>query len=206
MKTKFGKRSSRSSRLPHRLSDQGEAGKKKQAGDDNDDKDGNVAPSPSPSNQEISIRKCTSASTVINIGRLSQLDDIIYWTNRADLQKRIDADEFQAYRGALHDEQRAGVLMVGSEEEGRVWIEILGVLPHCRRRGLARALIGQLIEDAIKGGHRAIFVDVDDDDVPANRFYKSVGFVLSGHLKKYYYDDSAANVYHYLLKPDHPHS
>ena len=58
--------------------------------------------------------------------------------------------------------------------------ELVGVatLPSFRRRGMAGAVTGTLVADALEGGVETVFLSADDDDVA--RVYERVGFRRMG--------------------------
>lgn len=62
----------------------------------------------------------------------------------------------------------------------------IGVAPGARRRGLARALIGDLAKRARQRGARRILLEVAADNQSAISLYGSVGFVLLGERPGYY--------------------
>lgn len=56
------------------------------------------------------------------------------------------------------------------------WIEDVFVRERARRRGLGRALVELAIERARERGCRRIELDVDEDNAPALRLYRELGF------------------------------
>jgi ribosomal-protein-alanine N-acetyltransferase len=99
--------------------------------------------------------------------------------------------ELLAIRGA------SGHLAIGAEREITGFIldligpedaEILtiGVAPETRRRGLARALIGNLAKRARQRGARRLLLEVAADNDAAITLYKSSGFILLGERPGYY--------------------
>lgn len=55
------------------------------------------------------------------------------------------------------------------------YIDDLFVRPEYRRRGVARALVSELIAECRLRGCKAIYVEVGDQNVPAMRLYKQFG-------------------------------
>lgn len=62
----------------------------------------------------------------------------------------------------------------------------IGVAPSVRRRGLARALIGDLVKRARQRGARRVLLEVAADNQPAITLYTSIGFILLGERPGYY--------------------
>ena len=58
----------------------------------------------------------------------------------------------------------------------------VGVLPECRRQGIAKALLTHALNEQ-KG---RVFLDVRGSNTPAIMLYKSLGFVDTGVRKNYY--------------------
>lgn len=56
------------------------------------------------------------------------------------------------------------------------WITGVGVTPEQRRRGVGRALIGRLIENAAAAGLRELSLEVITQNTPAWRLYAEAGF------------------------------
>ena len=67
---------------------------------------------------------------------------------------------------------------------GDVDIVRVGVLPQCRRQGIAKALLTHALNEQ-KG---RVFLDVRESNTPAIMLYKSLGFVDTGVRKNYYQD------------------
>jgi ribosomal-protein-alanine N-acetyltransferase len=92
---------------------------------------------------------------------------------------------------------RSVVLRVGGELAGYVclWeigheihITNLAVHPRFRRRGVARALLGQTMEDARRSGVELLFLEVRPTNGEALALYESFGFSVIGRRKGYYFD------------------
>ena len=69
-----------------------------------------------------------------------------------------------------------------------IHITNLAVDPGFRRRGVARALLGQTMEDARRGGVELLFLEVRPTNVEALALYESFGFSVIGRRKGYYFD------------------
>ena len=69
-----------------------------------------------------------------------------------------------------------------------IHITNLAVHPAHRRQGLARALLGPLLEDARARGVILAFLEVRPTNREALALYESLGFRLIGRRKNYYFD------------------
>ncbi len=73
---------------------------------------------------------------------------------------------------------------VGSE----LHITNLAVHPAWRRRGIARALLGAILEDARRRGLTGALLEVRPTNQEARGLYERFGFRVVGSRKGYYYD------------------
>ena len=62
----------------------------------------------------------------------------------------------------------------------------LAVLPDHRARGLGRALLQTLIDEAERLGLPALRLEVRESNLPARRLYESLGFLVDGRRRRYY--------------------
>lgn len=62
----------------------------------------------------------------------------------------------------------------------------IGVVPAYRRRGIAWALLQEMIAYARTHRIRCLFLDVSEANTPARALYKRAGFVQTGRRKAYY--------------------
>ncbi len=76
----------------------------------------------------------------------------------------------------------AGVLVVGPAAE----ILTVGVVPHARRRGIARQLVAALLVEAVRRGAREAFLEVRVDNDAARTLYAGEGFAELGVRRGYY--------------------
>lgn len=76
-------------------------------------------------------------------------------------------------------------------EEGEFYLDSLGVLPGYRGKGIATKLIGAMLEEAAKSGHKLFGLLVDFYNPNAERLYRSLGFryvgerPFFGHMMKH---------------------
>ena len=68
-------------------------------------------------------------------------------------------------------------------------IQTVAVADHARRRGLGRALVTALLEEAERRGARRVFLEVRADNAPAQELYRSLGFEEIGVRRGYYQPD-----------------
>ena len=62
----------------------------------------------------------------------------------------------------------------------------IAVQPECRRRGIAAALIGELVNQLREHGSHVLRLEVRESNVPAIALYESMGFTQLGLRKNYY--------------------
>ena len=75
------------------------------------------------------------------------------------------------------------------ELPGEVDIHNVAVHPQHRRQGVARAMLGDIIERATKRGFRRVTLEVRRSNDPAQTLYRSLGFEICGLRKRYYSDN-----------------
>lgn len=74
-------------------------------------------------------------------------------------------------------------------EIGReIHVTNVAVDPARRRRGLARLLLGTVLEDARVRAVELVFLEVRPTNMDAVRLYESLGFRVIGRRKGYYFD------------------
>ncbi|MDF1540748.1 MAG: GNAT family N-acetyltransferase [Candidatus Thorarchaeota archaeon] len=146
----------------------------------------------------LRIDMTQSAATLLDLAHSMGLYDIQKWVSEEDVQQFLDTKKWIAFIASdseIGDGMPCGVVSIGIEEEGRLWIELIAVDETYRRRGVATTLINCLIKWGQTNKQRALFVDVDDDNYPAVNLYKSTGFRQAGKIDEYYYDSSTAMVF-----------
>jgi ribosomal-protein-alanine N-acetyltransferase len=65
-------------------------------------------------------------------------------------------------------------------------IHNVAVAPALRRRGLARRLLSQLLDEARAHGVRVALLEVRESNAAARALYESLGFDAVGHRRGYY--------------------
>lgn len=100
--------------------------------------------------------------------------------------------EMQQNRVARCWVMREGPRVVGYlclwEVSDELHITNLAVDPADRRRGIARALLGSVLDQARGRGLRVVVLEVRPSNREARRLYESFGFHVIGHRQGYYYD------------------
>ncbi|MFQ5829315.1 MAG: ribosomal protein S18-alanine N-acetyltransferase [Candidatus Methylomirabilia bacterium] len=64
----------------------------------------------------------------------------------------------------------------------------LAVRPDCRRQGIARTLIGTILEDARRRGFSVALLEVRPSNEEARGLYQRFGFQVVARRKGYYFD------------------
>jgi ribosomal-protein-alanine N-acetyltransferase len=64
----------------------------------------------------------------------------------------------------------------------------IAVHPAARRRGLARAMLAQVMDEARRRSTRIVVLEVRPSNVEARALYDSLGFRVVGRRRGYYYD------------------
>lgn len=82
---------------------------------------------------------------------------------------------------AEHDGQMVGLLLAQTQAEfGTLHVVDLRIDFDMRRQGLATAMMYQAIAEARQRSLRAVKVECDTSNVPANRLFAKLGFALAG--------------------------
>ena len=69
---------------------------------------------------------------------------------------------------------------------GECYITNVAVLPAYRKKGIARKLLQQLLDEARQQGIYSIYLEVRDSNAAAITLYKHAGFKEVGKRKNYY--------------------
>lgn len=111
----------------------------------------------------------------------------------------LDAKTLEHYRqvpllgfsfGAYDLEQSVGLVLAEPHDWNQsLWVWELHVAETHRRRGVGRQLLGALAEKAHAVGLRTIVCETQTTNVPAIRFYRSMGFQIEGIDLSYYSND-----------------
>ncbi len=75
----------------------------------------------------------------------------------------------------------------------------LSVLPASRRQGLARALLGSLVQELRRAGAQRLFLEVEDGNEAALGLYRSFGAEAVGRRPGYYEHGADAAIFSLAL-------
>jgi [ribosomal protein S18]-alanine N-acetyltransferase len=103
--------------------------------------------------------------------------------------ERLLTDRGVVTHRALIGRRLAGFIM-SRMIEGEAEILSVAVAAARRNRGLARQLLNLHMRRLAAFGTRTIFLEVDEDNVPARRLYQRAGFHAVGRRQGYYADRS----------------
>jgi ribosomal-protein-alanine acetyltransferase len=106
----------------------------------------------------------------------------------AESMARELANEHAYYLVAVAEDGRidayAGLLAPLGTGQGD--IQTVTVAPRARRRGLARSMLQQLLNEARRRGAEELFLEVRADNGGAQALYRELGFETVGVRKRYY--------------------
>ena len=74
------------------------------------------------------------------------------------------------------------------EVADEVHVTNIAVRPDARRRGIGRALLGRILDDARARSLRLVVLEVRPSNTEARALYESFGFRVVGRRRGYYYD------------------
>jgi ribosomal-protein-alanine N-acetyltransferase len=126
---------------------------------------------------------------------LDDLDEVLA-IERASFQTPWSRGAFR-YELTQNRVARSVVVRIGRQLAGylclweighEIHVTNLAVHPSFRRRGIARALLGHILEEARRSGVELIFLEVRPTNVEALALYESFGFRVIGRRKGYYFD------------------
>lgn len=126
---------------------------------------------------------------------LDDLDEVL-GIERASFQTPWSRGAFR-YELTENRVARSVVVRIGRQLTGylclweighEIHITNLAVHPSFRRRGIARALLGSILEEARRSGVELVFLEVRPTNVEALNLYESLGFRVIGRRKGYYFD------------------
>ncbi|MEM8738806.1 MAG: GNAT family N-acetyltransferase [Planctomycetota bacterium] len=91
---------------------------------------------------------------------------------------RFDPADWRVWRAP---DGRPAAVMLLAESTGTPGVELvyLGVSPHARGKGLAKTLMRLALDRTARHGHGDLFLAVDDQNQPALRLYRGLGFKTS---------------------------
>jgi ribosomal protein S18 acetylase RimI-like enzyme len=111
----------------------------------------------------------------------------------------LDSETLESYRamlqaghsfGAYAEDELVGIALAELHTWNRsLWVQELHVAESHRGKGIGRALMEALIEQAKALDCRVIVCETQNTNVPAIRFYQRMGFVIDGVDVSYYSND-----------------
>jgi ribosomal-protein-alanine N-acetyltransferase len=140
-------------------------------------------------------RRVVSEPVALEPMTLEDLDDVLA-IERASFQTPWSRGAFR-YELTQNRVARCSVVRSGRRLAGylclweighEIHITNLAVHPDLRRRGMARALLGAVLEDARRRGVGLAFLEVRPTNAEALGLYESFGFRVIGRRKGYYFD------------------
>ena len=90
---------------------------------------------------------------------------------------------FAAYDKSFSEICGYGVLYTAADEGD---IANIAVLPHMRKRGLGKAILQKMLEQAKEKGAERLFLEVRESNEGAGALYEAVGFEKIGKRRNYY--------------------
>ena len=108
------------------------------------------------------------------------------------------AAQFQAAIGspldtvllAEHGDETVG-LLVWRLLAGEAELHLIAVAPHCRRQGVAAALMRRMFQAASDAGAAQVFLEVRAATLPAQALYRRFGFAETARRRLYYGSEDA---------------
>lgn len=121
---------------------------------------------------EYSLRQLTD---IYNQGRVDYV--VPMPMNQAKLREYIANYDVDLEKSVVAQAGREplGLAMLGIRGS-RTWITRLGVIPSGRKRGVGRAMMNRLIDNARLVGARQVYLEVIRNNDPAQRLFESLGF------------------------------
>jgi len=129
-----------------------------------------------------------------DIDRIAEMEQICFpedpWSREA-VAAEFSGLNATRYYAAEEDGQiiaYAGIWLIPPEG----YITNVAVLPECRRRGIASAVLGRMTNDCLEEGVTDVTLEVRVSNAPGIALYKSLGFTEAGIRRKYYSDGEDA--------------
>jgi ribosomal-protein-alanine N-acetyltransferase len=125
------------------------------------------------------------------------------WTYRPDRIRALIRDADVVTLIARDGPQAVGFAIMKFDDE-RAHLVLLAVRPTHQRRGIARRMIGWLLESAAVAGMASIHVELRASNAAAFAFYRAMGFAPTLRVAGYYKGRESAVRMLRLLRPPAP--
>ncbi|HJQ03187.1 MAG TPA: ribosomal protein S18-alanine N-acetyltransferase [Jatrophihabitans sp.] len=133
----------------------------------------------------VRLRRMTKADVDVLLPHEQVMFGTESWSRNSYLDELADT-ESRHYLVAVDDNDQvlasAGLLTIAETAQ----IVTIGVLPAARRRGIARLLVRELLDEARRRQAQEVLLEVRIDNKPARKLYESQGFVPIGTRRGYY--------------------
>ncbi len=131
------------------------------------------------------VQKSETDQTTVFTLDLEQIDTP--YVKNADLFDEDNLQNYQTYAqngfsfGAYDDERLIGIALAEMQEwSNRLWLWEFHIAEAYRGTGVGRRLMDALVERSRQAGLRAIFLETQNTNIHAIRFYRKMGFTLAG--------------------------
>jgi ribosomal-protein-alanine acetyltransferase len=133
------------------------------------------------------IRRATAADIPAMMGLEQRAATAAHWSAE---QYRTAFSIGAPSRAVLVIEEGVGVqgFIAGRGLDGEWEIENIAVAGPARRRGLGARLLGEFLHLARSEGAQAVFLEVRESNLAAQKLYEKWAFVETGRRKLYYRD------------------
>ena len=135
----------------------------------------------------MKIKRCVSgdAAAVAKIER----DCIECPWSEKEIENCIRSDDYAFFKASSDGETLGyiGVQIVAPEFN----VCNVAVIESARRRGVATALVGEVVRFALEKGGGTLYLEVNEFNVGAIALYEKLGFVVYGRRPRYYGDAAA---------------
>jgi [ribosomal protein S18]-alanine N-acetyltransferase len=133
------------------------------------------------------IRRATAADTPAIMSLEQGVATAAHWSAE-QYRKAFSGDAPSRFMLVLEEDDRVQAFIAG-KALGEEWeIENIAVAGPARRRGLGARLLGEFLDLARSQGAQAVFLEVRESNLAAQKLYEKWAFVETGRRKLYYRD------------------
>jgi ribosomal protein S18 acetylase RimI-like enzyme len=133
---------------------------------------------------DVHIRECRSAEILAVLELWRQADATPSVTDNADDLQRAVSDSRASVLVAEVGGRIVGTI-IGTFDGWRGNIYRLAVHPNCRRRGIARALVGEVEHRLMRRGVKRVTALVEKNHPWATGFWQAVGYDLDSRIVRH---------------------